>query len=81
MHLPLSASRIPLSLFHFKDIRALDSILVILDNRGFDFFNIDQILQLNSMPTAGGSLDFTDSAAHAIFRLNTGLITANLSPL
>jgi hypothetical protein len=66
-------------LFHFKDIRALDSILVILDNRGFDFFNIDPA-ELHAHRRGKFGLH-TDSAAHAIFRLNTGLITANLSPL
>jgi hypothetical protein len=77
---PLSADIILICLLCFKDLTALDSILVILDGRGFDFSNIDRILQLNYMPTAGGSLDFTDSAATAISRLKTELVTAKLSP-
>jgi hypothetical protein len=44
--------------------------------KGFDFSSIDQIFHLNSMPTTGGNLYATDSAAQAISRFKCLTATA-----
>jgi hypothetical protein len=58
----------------------MDSFPVMLDVKGLDFSNIYRILQQNSIPKAGGSLDLADSAAHATSKLDTQN-AAKLSPL
>jgi hypothetical protein len=70
MQFPLSTCKILISLLSFKDFKAMDSIPLMLDVKGLNFSNIDQILQLNSISIAGGSSDITYSAAHAMSRLN-----------
>jgi hypothetical protein len=52
----------------------------MLDVKGLGFSNIHGILQQNSMPEAGGSLDLADSAAYNMSRLDSLFVTAKLSP-
>jgi hypothetical protein len=52
----------------------------MLDLKGFDFSDIHRMHQQNSVPKAGGSLNFADSAAHAMSRLDTLSAIAKLSP-
>jgi hypothetical protein len=44
------------------------------------FSNLDLIFHLNSMPRACGSLETTDSTAHAISRWECGLVTEKFKP-
>jgi hypothetical protein len=51
------------------------------DVKDLDFSNIHQILQQNSMPKAGESLNLADSATHTMSKLDTLFVTAKLSLL
>jgi hypothetical protein len=64
-----------------RDFKAIGSFLVTSDVKGFDFSNVHRILQQNCTPKAGGSLDLADSAAHAMSKLDTLLVTVKVSPL
>jgi hypothetical protein len=46
-----------------------------------DFFDMDLIFNLNSMPRVCGSLETTDSTAHAISKFECGDVTAKFKPL
>jgi hypothetical protein len=52
------------------------------DVKGLDFSNIHvhQILQKNSIPKAGGSLNLADSATYTMSKLGTLFVTVKLRP-
>jgi hypothetical protein len=57
-----------------NDFTTLNPFLVVLGLKDLDFSNMDFIFQLNSIPRICGSLETTDSTAHAMSRLESGLI-------
>jgi hypothetical protein len=57
----------------------MDSLLVMFDVKDFNFFDIHQIRQQNSIPKPGVSFDLADSAAYATSRLDTLFVIAKLS--
>jgi hypothetical protein len=62
----------PNDLLSLKDLMAFNSFMVVLGLEDLDFSNMDPIFHLNSMPRGCGSLETTDSTAHAISRLECG---------
>jgi hypothetical protein len=59
---------------------AFNSFAVTLGLEDLDFPNTELIFHLNSMPRVCGSLETTDSTAHAISRLEHGFINEKFRP-
>ena len=75
VHLPLSACRIPISLFSFSDLMLLSSLPVTLEVGDFNLSNEDLIFSLD-----GESFETTDSTALVMFGFEPGYDTAKFKP-
>jgi hypothetical protein len=73
--LPLSARRILISFLSFKDLTTLNSFLLTLVLEDLDFYNMDLIFHLNSIPRVCGSFETTDSTAYTMSGLECGYVT------